>query len=391
MRKLDNWLDAFVEYGHVGEAPDHTLFWCGVSTLAGALGRRCWLPQVTFKWYPNMFVVIVAPPGVIAKTSTGDIGMDLLKEIDGIHFGPNVVTWQALVKSFKKTVEVFEYTAGKPVEIHQMTIYAGEFGNFMHPDDRDCMDMLVTLWDCKNIHKETIGDGEVHLDNTCLNVLGCTTPGWISGAVPLYMIEGGLISRVIWVYGEDKRELVAYQREFTQRQKDLRRYLLDDLNVIAKLEGPFTLTPEAVTWGDEWYKKHNELHCKGQDDSRFGGFYARKQTHIHKLAMILSVAKRNDLVIGREELEQAEYHISALEGDLRLIFDRIGRSEVSNHSDRIIEYVHQRPEGVPIEEVQRHMRVFLPKQRDFDEVLKTLLKGKVLKSVVREGKAVLIE
>lgn len=379
MRKLSDWIDGFVEYGHVGEAPDHTLFWSGVSTIAGALGRKVWLPQVTFKWFPNMFIVIVAKPGIIAKTSTGDIGMDLLHEVEGIHFGPNSGTWQGLVKSFIKAKEVFTYVPGNPQEIHSLTVYAGELGNFLHPDDSDCMDVLTTLWDCKNIHKETVGDGEIHLDNPCLNVLGCTTPGWISGSVPTYMIEGGLVSRIVWVFGEEKRSLVAYQQEMTQRQRDLRRYLLDDLNVIARLEGKFQLSPEAREWGTDWYERHYRVHSGGKDDSRLGGFYARKQTHIHKLAMVLAVSRGDDLVIERDDLERAEARVTLLENDLAQIFDRIGRSEASNHSDRILEFIHQQPDGAGLEQIQRHMRIYLPRLKDFEEVWKTLLKSKSVK------------
>lgn len=378
MRKLPNWLDSFIEFGQVGEAPNHVLLWSGVSAIAGALGRKVYVDQLTFRWFPNMYVVVVAPPGVIAKTTTTGLAMDLLKRVDDVFFGPNITTWQALVDAFEKAVRLVEYRAGETVETHSLTIHSGELGNLVSTDDQEIMNLLITLWDCGAIEKATKQDGTQKLEHPFLNLIACTTPSWISGNLPMHMIDGGLVSRIVWVYADEKRREVMYpglqitKEEWDEHQK-MRRYLIDDLGAISRLEGEFSLEPDAVAWGVDWYSKHCKAHSRGKDDSRLGGFHARKPAHIHKLAMVLSASRGDSLRISREDLEKAEVLVSALEETLLQIFDRIGKSESANVADRLVEFVSRAgARGVSLENAFLYIRGSLPRPKDFDEIWKGL-------------------
>ena len=153
-RKLNDWLDAFVAYASYGEAPKRMYFWVGVSTIAGALRRRVWIDQAYFSWYPNLYIVLVAPPGIVSKSTTADVGMSLLREVRDIKFGPSVVTWQSLVKSFADSLEQFP-VGDTFFTMSPLTIVSSEFGNLLNPKDRDMVDMLVNLWDGKSFVKAT--------------------------------------------------------------------------------------------------------------------------------------------------------------------------------------------------------------------------------------------
>ena len=77
MRNYDDWLKAYLRYAESTEAPMHMHFWSGVSAVAGALRRRVWIDQAYFKWYPNFYIVLVAPPGIVSKSTTVGIAMNL--------------------------------------------------------------------------------------------------------------------------------------------------------------------------------------------------------------------------------------------------------------------------------------------------------------------------
>lgn len=390
MRKLPNWLQGFIELGHVGEAPDHVLFWSGVSAIAGALQRKVWFDQLTFQWFPNMYVVIVAAPGVVAKTTNVSLAMRLLKKVDNIHFGPNVTTWQALVSSFEKAVRMVEYSPGETVETNSLTIESGELGNLISTDDKQMMDMLTTLWDCGPIDKATKGDGSEKYEYPFLNMIGCTTPSWVSENIPAYMIGGGLVSRIVWVYADKKRREVMYpglqiSKEEWNEHRTLKRYLMDDLNAIGRLEGQFTLSPDAIDWTVDWYHQHNLAHGEGRDDDRLGGFYSRKPSHIHKLAMVLSASRDDSLIISRADIQAAESQISHLESTLLSIFDRIGKSETANVADRLVGFIARHGvQGVGIDVAFAYVRAAIPRPKDFDEVLKGLKRSGLIE-VVSKG------
>jgi hypothetical protein len=145
-REFSSWLDAYVKYAAVTEAPKRMHFWSGVSAIAGALRRKVWIDMARFQWLCNMYIVFVAPPGVVSKSTTTDIAMDLLKQVPGIKFGPDVVTWPALVSAFAASSESFIYED----EWHTMsplTLVASEMGSLINPQDREMVNLYITLWD----------------------------------------------------------------------------------------------------------------------------------------------------------------------------------------------------------------------------------------------------
>lgn len=343
-RNFPNWLEAFCDYASYGEAPRRMYNWVGISTIAGALRRRVWIDQYYFKWHPNFYVILVAPPGIVSKSTTVGIGMDLLRQVPGVRFGPDVVTWQSLVQSFAEAGEAFEY-AGEWHTMSPITIESSEFGNLLNPADKDMVDMLVSLWDGKqgNFEKRTKASGTDIVQNPWINLIACTTPSWIAGNFPEYMIGGGFTSRCVFVYAEEKANYVAYP--YLNVPSDLSSHkakLIQDLEHISTaLAGPFVLTPDAVEWGERWYRHHYENPNPELDDERFGGYRARKQTHIHKLAMILTAAKRDDMMITSAELNDANDLVTELERDMPFVFSKIGQSDAAYHMGRLLNFLRK--------------------------------------------------
>lgn len=188
------------------------------------------------------------------------------------------------------------------------------------------------------------------------------------------------MSRCIFVYAEKKRNFVAYPGmavagvDIAKMEADL----IQDLTEIAALSGEFGMTQEAVDWGTAWYQRHFETKGNGLlDDSRFGGYVARKQTHIHKLAMILSASRSEDLIITAKDLERAEAELTNLEEDLPQIFDRVGKSADSTQADRLLELVRARGQ-IPFNEAYRYMHSTLPRVEDFEDLTRSLMRAGML-------------
>lgn len=389
-RQCDDWLKSFIEYTSYGEAPTHFYFWAGVSALAGALQRKVWIDQAYFKWYCNFFICLVAPPGVVSKSTTSGTAMSLLRKVAGVQFGPEVVTWQSLITSFDKCRETFEYK-GMQMEQAALTIESSEFGNLLDPSDKRMVDMFVTLWDGKNVRKETKNSGNDDVVNPFFNLIACTTPSWIAGNFPEYMIGGGLASRMIFAYADTKQKLVAYPGE--EVPADLSKMegrLLADLEYIHKnLKGEYRLTKEAYAWGKAWYMEHQQNQPDHLDDERFGGYLARKQTHMHKLAIVLAASEGNTMFITAEHLETANQMVTDLEADMDLVFKKIGKSANSTSADRLIAYVNKRGEA-PYIEVYRYVHSLFPSMRDYEDIFSGCVKAGYIKLVSRTGKGEMV-
>jgi hypothetical protein len=380
VRNYDDWLTAYIQYAGFSEAPKRMHFWAGVAAVAGALRRRVWLSMGYYRWCVNHYIVFVAPPGIVSKSTTVAIAMDILRKVPGISFGPDIVTWPALVSAFAASMESFD-VAGDFHTQCALTLESSEFGNLVNPTDGEMIDLLVTLWDSKQgaFKKVTKNSGNDVVENPWINLIACTTPSWIAGNFPQYVIGGGFTSRCLFVYTDQKEKLIAYPIfHIPEGMKSTQEKLAQDLEHISTtLAGPYVLSAESREWGEEWYKNHYANPPPALQDEKFGGYLARKQTHLHKLAMVIAASSRDELIIEADDLRLANTFITDLEEDMPKVFARIGRTEDSIQAERFIDYVH-RHSPIAYDKAYAFVHSAFPFSRDFEGVvLGAIASGKI--------------
>jgi hypothetical protein len=154
------------------------------------------------------------------------------------------------------------------------------------------------------------------------------------------MIGGGFTSRCVFVYADTKRRLVPYpSAEVPASFKSMEKDLVHDLEIISTLRGEIKLSKAAHKFGEEWYIDHFGTHNAELSNSRFAGYLARKQTHIHKIAMVLSVADAGaqQLVVSKRHLEAASEIATSLEADMPRVFSQIGLIGITKHVDEVLQ------------------------------------------------------
>jgi hypothetical protein len=149
-RHFNNWLKSYMQYTRNSEAPDEFHFWTGVSTIAGALRRRVWIDMLSFQWVPNFYIILVGPPGIVTKSTTTRLGMRLLAKVDGIKFGPQSLTKEALTQALEQAVEYVEWDVNgtkKQMAHSSLTISVPELGTLLKMEDKGLVDVFVSMWD----------------------------------------------------------------------------------------------------------------------------------------------------------------------------------------------------------------------------------------------------
>lgn len=378
-RKLEDWIRAYVKYASVTEAPRRMHFWSGVGAIAGALRRKVWIDMKRFVWTPSFYIVYVAPPGIVAKSTTADIAMDLLRQVPGIKFGPNNITWQSLVTAFAAASESFQYPpdSGDWHPMSPVNFVASELGSLINFQDRDMVNLLIELWDGKKKYeKKTKMSGDDTIESPWINIQGCTTPHFIADTMPQATIGGGFSSRCVFLYADEKEKFVAYVDEVIQEgDEQMREDLIHDLEHISmNLCGPFTITPEAREWGREWYEAFWMSAKERMDDQMLEGYAARKQTHMHKLAMVLSASHRDDLVIDAFTLQLANAMLEDIEAEMPKVFSRIGRTEQSLQAEKFVQMIVRKGK-VYYDEAYRLVHTHFPDARDFEGILNGALRS----------------
>lgn len=355
-RHFANWLSAYTELTLHSEAPLNIHFFSAVSAIAGALGRKVWFDQGYFKWYPNFYTIIVARPGIATKSTSIGLAADILREIPGVHLGPSSITWQALVQHMGGVAEQVEING----ELHTMsasTFVASELGTLIDFTNREMIDVLVDLWDGKSgaWEKMTKMKGIEQIVNPWISLIAGTTPAWLASNVPEHAVGGGFTSRCVFVYGAEKRHLVAYPRYFLPKDfEEHRQKLIADLEQISMIKGEYILTDEALEYGDKWYRDlwtNTPEHLLG---SRYEGYLSRKQTHMHKLMMVLSAAERDDRIITLKHFQHAENLFRSIEDDMILALNSVGRISSSVSCENLVEFVKRRGK-VPYDEAIRYL------------------------------------
>lgn len=324
-RRFDNWLEAFMEYTENTEAPKHYRTWAAISAVGSAIGRKAWLNVGRFKMSPSFFIVFVAPPGVATKSTAAKLAMDLLEEgkIGNIFTGS--LTEQAIFDELEDGIG--QVSIGNSLlEMTNITMFASELGVLLNSNDTGLIDKFVDIWDNKpKVERRTRGEGKKAIPRPCINLLGCTTPGWLQENSRTYSIDGGLFSRTIFLYADKKEKLIAYPEETVT--DDFRKDLISDLSRIAKMKGEFTLTKDARAFGESWYQELYTDPPKHLQNELFGGYITRRQAHLHKTAMVLSAATAQDYIITEEHMVLADALLVQAELGLTKIYSTVMTSE----------------------------------------------------------------
>ena len=369
-RNFPDWLPAYIKYAAVTEAPKKLHLWAGVSAIAGALRRKIWVDMKRFVWYPSFYVIFVAKPGVIAKTTSIDIAMDLLRAVPGIKFGPNSITWQALVTAFAGASESFEF-AGEWHPMSAITLAAGELGSLLNTQDRDMINLFIELWDGKkHYEKITKMSGNDIIEAPWINMIAATTPHWIAENVPTSMVGGGFTSRCVFVFAEHKERFVPFvDEQVSGGDADYRLALIQDLEHIStRLAGPYVISSEARGWFRKWYEDYWSSTDDRMHDQMLEGYAARKQTHMFKTAMILAASRHDRQEIALDDLQLANVMLEELEADMSKVFSPIGRTDTSLNAERFIEYIRSKG-TIPYAEAYRVVHAQFPDFRDFEGIM----------------------
>jgi hypothetical protein len=351
--------------------------------------KRVWRDELIFKWTPNFYVILVAPAGIASKSTSLGLGYDLLRQCknaknqDLVQFGPDSMTWHGLGKRFEKAMGYEEYINGtgtQRVLMSALTCSISELGTFLRPDDSGLVSFLTDVWDGKDrpFDHGTKDSGDIKIENPWLNIIGATTPEWMQENFPPGLLSEGLGSRTIFVYADQKRQLTAYPSRIVRApdhsQKAVK--LIEDLQEIGKLGGSYELTPDAYKWGEDWYARHHQIRGTHVASGRYSGYLARKQTHLHKLAMVLAASQRDSLEITQGDLEEAETILRGTEQSMIKVFESVGLIDEAKHVAEVVQFVRAY-KFITASDLYRLCHNIMTK-RDFNEALKSALEGDLL-------------
>ena len=300
----------YMKYTSQTESPDAFHFFSFAVALAASLQRHVFIQKGMFKVWPGMAVMLVGPTGIVRKTSATLPLLDLLREAGTCNILPQRVTPEALIKKLQDNAKGGDATG---------LIYAPEFANFLGKQMymEGMVTMLTDLFDARNhVDVSTIARKDEVIKNVCVSMLACSTPDWLIDQIPKSAHGGGFMARIIFVAQEWSEKVYTFP---PPPPRDMRAQLITGLSRISTYSGEIILERHAVTWFDEWYKKHRFTVPIFKE---FAGYHERKPEYVLRLAMVIAASYLpSTLTVSRESLQHAEKVLTWNEQFFPIIFE----------------------------------------------------------------------
>lgn len=327
-RNLSDWIDGYMALTKKSAAPENFLKWTAISTIAAALQRKVWLKRGYYKTYPNLYILLVAEPAV-GKGIAMSHARELL-DVNDITLCPGTTSKSALIDAFTVAMDIVEdKNTGEVITHSSLTLFAPEIGTFFLNGDPSLILALTDIFDGGmssggGLYDKTIAHGDRIIENIFFNFLGGLTPKTLQELLIRGVIEGGLSSRIIYVYTPRGRKEEAFPI-ITREMMEIKSYLTEDLSEIKDIRGEYNLTDSYKeiykTWHDFFIQPEN-FPIK---DPTFSAYCKRRVTlHAPKLALIMSASESNSMEISAEHHIRAVKALEEVENGVQYIFSGMG-------------------------------------------------------------------
>jgi hypothetical protein len=343
---LDDWIKTYLQYTSNTEPPIIFHKWCALCALSAALRRKVWFNLGRIKIYPNLYVILVGEPGEVRKTQAITFMKEITSEVTGIITSADAVTPEKLIQELENAAFEDQLPDGTMMHHNSVFIISGEFESFIgqKKENQRMLTWLTDLFDCSRsgFRYYTKGSGSNVIKAPYITLLAGTTPTSISSSFPTSAIGGGLTSRMLFVWADEKQCKVAIPEE-DETVIRLQMELLADLQYKAKNSGPYDFAPNTKEWWIEWYNNFNE---KDPDriclDTAFKHWYSRKPMMILKISMLISAARNETRFIYSDVIEEAIELLEEVEVNMGRAFTAVGRSESSVDVNILLTELKQR-------------------------------------------------
>jgi hypothetical protein len=291
------WIDEILESTTEFESPERYFYWSALSAISAICRKNVYLNKFGYNLYPNLYVLLIGASG-LRKGLPISIARQLVEKVHCTRVLSGRGSIQGIIKELSKAYTLPDGTILKDAFGF---IVSSEFDAMLVQDDA-AFTLLTDLYDTHdkkgwdNIIKTA---GTEHLKHVYLGLLGASNETNLAHALPHNAVGGGFIARTIIVL-EDRLKCLNPLTRRPKKIPDIEK-LSTWLFKIANVKGEFHYSPEGMEYYEHWYA--NFMTTEGASDTT--GTMNRLHDTVIKVAMCISLAKKEDLILEKEDLIEA--------------------------------------------------------------------------------------
>jgi hypothetical protein len=349
-----------------------------------------WVNRGDWKLFPNLYTILVGHTG-LGKGRAINPAVALLREAGCAKILSDKLTIQYILEEISDhgsaataTLNLGgkQITLGQPVDA-TCFIAAPEIEDLLTTSET--MPPLKELWEAKDGPFEygTRGKGLVRITKPCPTLLGGCTPTQVAVLFPPTAVGGGFVRRINFVYAAERAASIPWPTERNGNDPH-RDALVYDLKQIASLKGQFIIDPVAKQILTAYY---DSTGCTEFVDEATSSYETSRFFHVIKLAMCLSLARQDQLVLNFIDVSTAINMINQVCEGLKRIFRAVGDSEQATALDKILRYLELRSRVTYVtrSDIMSALWKDVGSNQNLDILLATLEAGKMIKTEQRSG------
>lgn len=381
----DGWLKDYIYFTAGHEAPEDFHIWVGITIIGAVLRRKAWFDNVFYNLFPNLYTILVAPPGIGKKTTAINIGVSLLRSADpACRIVSEKVTSEALAKTLAKPTEFAKESGGlRLTSSAEGLLVAPELTVFLGREqyNEGLIMFLTRLYDCADIQEiETISRGKEKLVNVCVSMLGATTPSEIHNAIGRSAKGSGFMSRLNIIQKESSPRIVPFA---VRPDPTIKEMLVVNLNKIATtVKGEFGFAGRAREWYTDYYKRHKMAI---QSTRKPTDNIERQPDQLLKVAMCMSACETHDMSITEDILQRSFNLLSIAAKNNGETLKMIDATERGKLTQKVLSVIREQGGVVQRAVLVKHVYRFGLTSKELDLIIETLIDGDIIKIFVSKS------
>lgn len=311
--------------------------WAAFTTIAAVVRDNCWRQLGDHRLYPNMYTLLIAPSAVHRKGPPVKLCEDLLKQIKNTK----VISGRSSIQG------ILDELARGETDRQTGKLLVGGSAIWLAPElsagivnDPEAIKILTDIYEFREEYTSRLrGSGIFRIKNICFSMLAASNEELLRDIYDVKALYGGLLGRTFLVRPNEFRpsNSLFNVRDTVASFKEL----VEKLKAISFVNGEFSLSADAESEYDSWYKPFREAYRHKSDKSGVAG---RIHTSVLKVAMILCLDQTLGLKIQKEHIVEAIHHCIELMPNYSVLVMNTGKSTISEVAADLINEIWTAPE-----------------------------------------------